>query len=342
MRKLPEESIHRLCRRAFLGGAFALGASTLLGPSRAAAADPPPETRKIRILDLPAVCFAPQYLAEEFLRMEGFAEVEYVKNWTGSPATSVDEHRVDFTMDTAPSLLPSIDSGGSAVALAGVHVGCYELFANDRVHAIRDLKGKAIAIPAHGSPDHMLLSSMLAYVGIDPNKDVKWIVAPWGTGAMTVYLEGKADAYFAFAPQGEELRSKKAGRAIINTALDRPWSQYFCCMLVGHREYTVKYPHATKRALRAFLKANDVCAQDPQRAARMLVDKGIESRYAVALNVLQELEYRRWREANPEDTLRFHALRLHEVGMIKGSPQRIVSQSADWRFLNELRRELKG
>jgi NitT/TauT family transport system substrate-binding protein len=188
----------------------------------------------------------------------------------------------------------------------------------------------------------MLLASMLAYVGVDPNRDVRWITAPWGGAAMTVYLEGKADAYFAFAPQGEELRAKKAGRVIVNTAVDRPWSQYFCCMVVGHREYIAKYPNATKRALRAFLKANDVCAQDPQRAARMLVAKGFESRYEVALRVLEELLYRRWRDANPEDTLRFHALRLHEVGMIKTTPQKIIAQGTDWRFLNELKREMKA
>ena len=46
--------------------------------------------------------------------------------------------------------------------------------------------------------------------------------------------------------------------------------------------------------------------------------------------------------ANPEDTLRFHALRLHEVGMIKSSPHKLISQGADWRFLNVLKKELKA
>ncbi len=70
--------------------------------------------------------------------------------------------------------------------------------------------------------------------------------------------------------------------------------------------------------------------------------KGYEPNYGIALEVLKELPYRRWREASPEDTLRFHALRLHEVGMIKLNPQKIISQGADWRFLNELKKELKA
>ena len=49
-----------------------------------------------------------------------------------------------------------------------------------------------------------------------------------------------------------------------------------------------------------------------------------------------------WREFDPEDSLRFYALRLHEVGMIKSSPNTILAEGTDWRFLNELKRELKA
>ena len=51
---------------------------------------------------------------------------------------------------------------------------------------------------------------------------------------------------------------------------------------------------------------------------------------------------RKSREYDPADTMRFYALRLHEAGMIKSSPQKLLAQATDWRFLNELKRELKG
>ena len=110
----------------------------------------------------------------------------------------------------------------------------------------------------------------------------------------------------------------------------------------ANRHFAENHPIATKRALRAFLKAADICAQDPARAARYMVDKGYEPRYEVAHEVLTQVSYRRWREANPEDTLRFYALRLHEVGMIKTNPNKLIAQGTDWRFLNELKRELKA
>ena len=79
-----------------------------------------------------------------------------------------------------------------------------------------------------------------------------------------------------------------------------------------------------------------------ERAARYIVNKGYEKEYEVALRTVKLLPYRLWRDANPEDTLRFHALRLHEVGMIKSTPQKPIAQGTDWRFLNELKRELKA
>jgi NitT/TauT family transport system substrate-binding protein len=113
-------------------------------------------------------------------------------------------------------------------------------------------------------------------------------------------------------------------------------------MLAANLHFAVTHPIATKRALRAFLKAADICAQAPTRAARYLVDKGYEPRYELAHEVLTQVSYRRWREANPEDTLRFYALCFYEVGMIKTNPNKLIAQAADWRFLNELKKEMKA
>src|SRR4029079_1683504 len=123
---------------------------------------------------------------------------------------------------------------------------------------------------------------------------------------------GKADAFLGFPPEPQEMRARKIGRVVVNTAQDKPWSQYFCCMVVAHREFVRQNPVAAKRALRAILKAADLCALEPERAARFMVDRGYEPRYEIALEVIRELPYRRWRDSNPEDTLRFHALRLYE------------------------------
>jgi NitT/TauT family transport system substrate-binding protein len=320
-----------------------LGAAALFGASRSARAEAPPETTRIRIVYDGSICLAPQWLAEDLLRLEGFSEVEYVSLTPGlTPSGILVAGHADVGSNSAPGILTVLDAEPSIVMLAGVHAGCYELFANERVSAIRDLRGKKVAVSVKGSGEHVFVSSMAAYVGIDPRKDINWIMAQTTAGAMHAFVENRADAYLAFPPRGEELRAKRIGRVIVNTTYDRPWSEYFCCMLTARREFVQEHPNATKRALRAVLKASDICAQEPERAARFLVAKHYASRYETALEVIKQLPYRRWRDDNPEDTLRFYALRLHELGMIKSTPQRLIAHGTDWRFLNELKKELKA
>ena len=117
---------------------------------------------------------------------------------------------------------------------------------------------------------------------------------------------------------------------------------YFCCMMVAGREFVKKHPAAAKRAVRDIVKATAIYAQEPERVARLPVERGIMKQYDYALQVVKELPYARWRDYDSEDTLRFYALRLHEAGMIKSSPQKIIAQGSDLRFVNELKKELKG
>ena len=340
---MNSRSHHRtdgLSRRRFLTNTSALSALSFLGLPRAAAAEPPPETKKIRLVHTPAICFAPQYLAEEFLRLEGFTEVEYVH----AELRGIDlirDGRADISMEATPNYLPALDRGEPLVVLAGIHAGCYELFGHEGIAAIRDLKGKRAAISVLGAIEHIYLASMLAYVGINP-KQVQWLEAGSNPDAMRLFAERKADAFLGFAPQPQELRAKRIGRVIVNMTQDPPWSQYFCCSLGSNREFVAKNPVATKRALRAFLKAADTCSREPQQVARFLATRKYEPRYEIGLEVLESLPYDRWRHADPEDTVRFLALRLREVGMIKAAPQTLIAEGTNWRFLNELKKELKA
>jgi NitT/TauT family transport system substrate-binding protein len=92
------------------------------------------------------------------------------------------------------------------------------------------------------------------------------------------------------------------------------------------------------------LKATDLSAKRPERIARFLVDKGYAKQYDHALRAMKEMgmAYSKWRDYDPEDTVRFYALRMNEVEMIKNSPQKIIAQGTDWRFLRELKKELKA
>jgi NitT/TauT family transport system substrate-binding protein len=182
---------------------------------------------------------------------------------------------------------------------------------------------------------------MAAQVGLDPAEDIHWITDP-SLKPIELFEQGKIDAFLGFPPEPQDLRSRHIGHVIVNTAVDRPWSQYFCCVLGANADYVRKHPVATKRVMRAVLKATDLCATEPARAARMLVEGGFTARYDYAQQALSELPYDKWREYEPEDTIRFYALRMRDVGLIKSTPQKIIAEGTNWRFLDEIKRQLKA
>lgn len=328
-------------RREFLHGLAGAGASTVLDGVPAPAAEAPLETTRVRLAQRPLLCEAPNYVAEDLLRSEGFTDVQYIKRAQGAAEDALGAGEVDITMLFGAPMVLRIDTGAPIVFLAGVHTGCVELFASEHIRTFADLKGKRLGIPAFRSAPHILVAIMVAHVGLNPERDIVWAVHP-GSDLPGQLRDGKIDAFAAAPPQTLEVRAQKIGHVILNTLSDRPWSQYFCCMVVANTEFVRRHPVATKRALRAILKASDICALEPEKVARFLVDKGYVARRDYALQTMKDVAYGRWREFNPHDTVRFYALRLHEAGLIKSSPQKILAQGTDWRFLDELKKELKS
>ena len=178
-------------------------------------------------------------------------------------------------------------------------------------------------------------------MGIDPNRDIRWAEHPPAEGKRLL-AEGGIDGYLGFPPDPQELRAKKVGRLLLNSAIDRPWSQYFCCMIVANREWANRHPVAARRAVRAILKASELCAADPELGARAFLAQGFNFDPEHARQALRELPFGKWRDYNPEETLRFYALRLREAEMVKSSPQKIIAGGSDWRHRRPLAQELKS
>ena len=309
---------------------------------RAEGPNPPPETTTIRLAKNQTICIAPQYVVSDLLSAEGITNVVYVQSDGGvEQAKAVANGDLDFTLHFSGPLLLQIDRGLRTTILAGIHVGCFELFAKEGIRSVADLKGRTVGIQALETSQHVFLSAMATLVGLNPAKDIEWVTSA-SVKPIELFAEGKIDAFLGFPPEPQRLRAQNIGHVIVNSAQDRPWSQYFCCMLAGNREFVRKNPIATKRVVRAMLRATDLCVSEPVLVAQRMVDRGFTARHDYAVQTLADVPYNRWRDYDPEDTIRFYALRLREAGMLKSSPAKIIADGADWRFLNEVRRELGG
>jgi len=143
---------------------------------------------------------------------------------------------------------------------------------------------------------------------------------------LELFAEGRLDAYLGLPPEPQILHARKVGHVILRTAVDRPWSEYFCCMLAANRDFVRRRPAATKRVIQAFLKAADLCANAPEQTARTLIEGGFTDRYEYALQTFNENPYGGWRDYDAKDRVRFYALQLHDVGFVKSSPQKVIAE----------------
>ena len=316
------------------------GSAGLLSlPARRVAAEPPPETSTLRIGQSPAICFAPQYLAaEQLFQAEGFGDVQYVKRPLAHETLVSGE--ADIASSDVGSMLRSIEQGQPLVLLAGLHMGCYELFATTQIRSIRDLVGKQVAIPGLHSGRHLMLSTMLAYVGVDPHRDIHWVTQP-ARESMQHLAEGTIDAFLGFPRAAGTVGAP--GRARVGQHDGR--SSVVAVFLLFCRrqpQFCAPPPPRDEAGAAGHPQGDDALSLEPERAARFLVDHGFAPQYDTMVQTLKDPPYHQWREYDSEDTVRFYALRLHEVGLVRSSPEKLIAQGMDWRFFNELKKELKG
>ena len=207
---MNNEKINHWNRREFLTNLAVAASTALLGfRSDAFAAEPPPETRRIRIPQIASTCRSPEWIAEELLRAEGFTDVQYVP-LRGDPG--VEQALASGGRRSAGILrprsfcgwrpaTPSLCWGGSISALRVV---------GHRAHrSIRDLKGRTVAVPELDPSPYAFLASMVAYVGLDPNKDINWVKHP-PDEAMQLLADGKIDAYLGFPPSHKSSALRKS------------------------------------------------------------------------------------------------------------------------------------
>src|ERR1700693_2682896 len=142
-------------RRRFLTALSSSGAAGCIGGVNSLAQDGRLETTSVRFGQDPSICLAPQIVANELLRADGFTDVRYIDvGGEGAPALARGES--DFYLDFSPTFIIEIDAGKPITMLAGANVGCFQILAGDALRSIPDLKGKTVGVPAIGSSPYML------------------------------------------------------------------------------------------------------------------------------------------------------------------------------------------
>ena len=336
-------------RRTLLRSGLALGAGVAgagiaaacsASPSTVSNATPGPlETTTVR-LAAGGPCDPAFWTAGDFLKEEGFTDYKVAANGIGAVAKG----DADIGVGYSQWLITNVDAGKNVVALAGMHTGCAELWTKPGIASIGDLRAKTIAVNSTDVTDtfYGFWAAILAYVGIDPRRDVNFVVYPAEVSTLDLFIQGQSDAILALAASGPILRAspKNTGRLLISMQDEAPWRQYYCCQLVANRDWARKNPAAVKRATRALLRANDRVAKDPAAGARAGFEQGLfgSTSYDILMAVLRNCTFE-WRDLDAQASLRFFAVQLADQKLVKGSPQELVTLASAYDYLQELRRQ---
>ena len=166
-------------RRDFLFAAGAAAAAARFGRSRlgAQAQEAPPETTTQARQGAEPLRHA-AVRRRRAARRGGYHRGRLYREHSGPLLSeAIASGQIDFAMHFSGPLVLLLDRGRKVTMLAGVHVGCFELFAKDGIRSVADLKGRSVGTPELESSAHVFISAMAALVGLDPAKDINWVTA---------------------------------------------------------------------------------------------------------------------------------------------------------------------
>ena len=295
----------RICRFPFLArvlwgfGLLPLMSLPILLSSCQNETSPAPQSAegrsRIRLGYLGLTCEAAMFVAQEkgFFQEEG-VDVEFVKtDWDGL-RDGLGLGRFDANYTLIMYLLKPIEQGLDVKITGGVHSGCLrvQVGPESQVQSVADLKGKKIGIPTMGSPPFLFASRALSAQGLDPKKDVSWVViAP---DVMGLALEnGQVDAVADSEPLGSILMATNNVRTLADQAVDAPYSEEYCCATVVSGKFLARDREGAAKVTRALLKGAMWVDKNPTAAASLSVEKKyVASSTEINAQAIGKLGYR--------------------------------------------------
>jgi sulfonate transport system substrate-binding protein len=302
---MPPRSRYRLFRYR-VGSILMLGclALAILSSGCQTGSDPPgsspttsssSDAAKVRIGYLGLTCEAAMFVAQEkgFYREEGL-DIEFVKTDWDSLRDGLGLGRFDANYHLVMYLIKPIEQGLDVKITGGIHSGCLRIQAGAKtsIRSVEDLKGKKIGVPtALGSPPFLYSSRVLKAHGMDPQKDVEWVVlAPEVLGLAID--NGQVDAVTDSEPIGSILEAQRNVRTIADQATEAPYRDEYCCAVVVSGKLARENPAVAAKVTRALLKGARWVEENPTAAAQLSVDKQyIAASVEINAHAISRLKY---------------------------------------------------
>ena len=230
---------------------------------------------KVRVGYIGLTCEAPIFAAYEkgFFKEEGLAVTLVKCDWANYKDVLA-LGGFDVTHHLIMYFLKPVEQGLDVKFTGGIHRGCLRVQAltNGKLRSVADLRGKRIGVPGMGTPPFIFANRVLGAHGIDPGKEITWMVFPAGELGLAL-AKGEVDAIADSEPIGSLLLADGKVKSIADQATDAPYKDEYCCAVLVNGKFLASHPKAAAAATRALLKAAKWVEKNPAAAARMSVEK---------------------------------------------------------------------
>lgn len=233
------------------------------------------ESMKVRVGYIGLTCEAPIFTAVEkgFFKEEGL-DVSLIKCEWANYKDVLALGGYDVTHHLIMYFLKPIEQGLDVKFTGGIHRGCLRVQASVKgnIRTIEDLRGKRVGVPGMGTPPFIFANRVMGAHGIDPSKEITWLVFPAGELGLALD-KGEVDAVCDSEPIGSMLVAQGKVRNVADQAADAPYATEYCCAVLANGKFLAKNPKATAAATRALLKAAKWVEANPVAAAKLSVEK---------------------------------------------------------------------
>lgn len=230
---------------------------------------------KVRVGYIGLTCEAPIFMAVEkgFFKEEGL-DVSLIKCEWANYKDVLALGGFDITHHLIMYFLKPVEQGLDVKFTGGIHRGCLRVQASAKgnIHSVKDLRGKRIGVPGMGTPPFIFANRVLGANGIDPSKDIKWLVFPAGELGLALD-KGEVDAVADSEPIGSLLMASGKVRNVADQATDSPYKDEYCCAVLVNGKFLSKNQKTASAATRALLKAAKWVQTNPAAAAKLSVEK---------------------------------------------------------------------
>ena len=253
------------------GNPSAQVSSTLAESTQAGSATPENEKlTKITLGTYNGTCEAPLYVGIEngIFKKYGF-DVSLVNINANTLKEGLASGKIQGAQISA-GMFKAIEQGLDIKLTDGIHTGCVEAVVpkGSPIQSVKDLKGKTVGIDSIGGVPQVLLSIDLGKAGVNPKTDVQWRVYPQAQLEQAME-KGEIDAFGAWDPYGAlAVKSGKAVKIFGNGEKDT-----YCCYVGINGTFAQKNPDVAKKLTDAWAEADEWVEKNPDKAAKIAVDK---------------------------------------------------------------------